>query len=1406
MNPQNMRFSLPLWAALAAQLFLRALGQTPGSLDTNFVAVAGTDVAPNLLAPLSDGRVYVGGTFTNYGGTGRAALARLLASGQVDAAFTLPTLLQVNPALIVNGQEILSASTNAGRITALLALPDGRAVIGGVFTHIGGTPTSQLVLLNLDGSPAVTTFDFETLEPSALLAGPAGMFYAGGKGSLASQRLPLLRFRPDGSRDAAFTPPLLSELGYAAANPSILRAGPGDTLYTIPAAAVGFTPASDIIRLTSAGALDTTFAGTGQANIPFPTFSSFVTDGAGRMIFTSVATYRGATLAQKINRLTLGGEVDATFLSTADPGFGGRVVAAQADGKVLYTTTSTPLIRLNADGTADTGYANPAKVPVVQTALSLTQFAPAPDGSVFATGVMLTPGFQILNGAYHVFGDPNSAPVIAAEPVAQTNTLGAFTRFFVIAQGAPPFTYQWFRNGMAIDEATGASLVLDPSTAADAGKDYHCVVSNAQGSTPSAAARLTLLEAAAGSVYRQSDAPVGTDAPVGDLQWDASGRLLAGGGFTKFHGTNRVRVARLLNAGGLVDTAFEAAGINTVGFVQDLFPLRSDKVLAVGNFSLTYNNVQHLGSLRLGADGMLDPTFNPAGTGGDITDRFAEAPDGRLFVGSSVWNGAPLSSGYGRLSADGVRDGAWAPTPNFAGGRVLLALPDGRLLVAGRTNLQGLGVGSGVLRLNADGSQDPTFHRGPFSGWGTPRVTALLRQPDGKILVGGGFTKTGEFPERTIGVMRLLENGQLDPDFNPVPALSALNGFPVSRMALQADGRILILGSFGSVGGFPRPTVARLWPNGVVDPEFSPGTPTHPSHPGALAALAVSAENQVFLGGDFHQFDGIPRTNFVRLNGGPLRTIPAPPTIASVPARVVAGAGTNLTLTVVPGGEGPFQFQWRRNAQTGSSQFSDLAGETNASLTLNNLRVEDSGLFQVAVVNPGGAVFSGYIPLLVEPNPVVPGTVDRSWTAQGFLRGVSAIIPDGSVYGARADGVTRHFEDGTPDLAFVAPADLVRPDNFVDNGVTALLRQPDGKLLVTGRLATDGGPCNVVGNTCFEPKRGLVRLLPDGGYDPDFIQTNSFSGDAQLKPGVLLLQADGKILVGGAFQNFCGRTVTGLVRFGADGAFDDSFAVILESDLTNPPRTLPGTVTTLLPLADGRFYAGGSFTRAQGTARSGIARFHADGSLDAAFVPPVMANVSLGQGGGLTLYGVGPVTPDGGVYVFGRFQLAANGPVYAALRLRPDGSVDDTFKVITDFAINTGAVQADGRLIITGQFTQLNGQPRGGFARLNLDGSTDASFTQGSSFGVGAPLTILSDGKLLAGGARYFTGGVVETAAPELDFTLTPGGLELTWPAGFQLQRSASLSPANWQNVANPPPFTVPLGGGGEFFRVIPVP
>ncbi|MBL9135636.1 MAG: immunoglobulin domain-containing protein [Verrucomicrobiales bacterium] len=1387
-----------------------ALTQSPGSLDTNFVTVAGTDVYPNVIVPTAEGSVYVAGSFTNYGSSGRAGIARLTATGAIDATFQVPRPLLITAPVIINHQVILPGSTNAGTVAAVLVLDDGRPVIAGSFTHLGSTPVPGLAILKTDGSLAVTAFAVDKVEPANLLRGPGGTFYVGGKGFFESTRLPYLRFRADGTRDAGFSPPTLASLGYASSSTTMPMRGPGDTLYLVTAAAsTSFALTFDLLRLTPTGTLDASFADSGRAAISNPNFGTFVSTTDGQVIFTGLTSYRGAALARKINRLTLAGALDDSFVSTVDPGFGGRVVAVQADGKVLHTSTTQPIRRLNANGSVDTGYANPAQVPVRQIALSLLMFGLAPDQSLYAGGFQLNASFQQVFGAFHILGDPASGPVIATPPASQIVTSGARTRFQVIAQGAAPFTYQWRRNDTPISGATQSELILDP-TGPDLAGSYTVEVRNALGTTVSTAATLTVLEPTPGSIFRESDVPDGPNAVVQDLAFDNQGRLIIAGGFTKVHGQNRTRVARLLHDGRTVDPDFDTSGLSSqVNLPENLLVLSSGKVLITGNYSISYGGHTHQGTIRLDATGRLDETFNPSGVGGDIQDRFAETADGRLLVNSRTWNGVALASSYGRLEADGALDATFQVTPAFLPSGALLALPDGSAILGGQTNLS-LGT-AGVLKVQPNGTVDPTFYRGPLRNLSNPRVLHLLRQPDGKILVAGAFTYSEGMSTIGLGVLRLLPDGQLDPEFNPAPSLSALHatGIAVRRMALQADGRILILGDFTAVGGFSRPGIARLWSNGTVDPEFLAPTPKLSSGLASISDLVVTSDNTVFVGGRFDFADDAPRTNLVRLNGGALRPPPTPPIIASVPSRVVAVAGTNLVLEVNATGAGPLQYQWYRNLQTGSTNFQHLAGETNAMLNLAGVRVEDSGLYYVTVINPGGAATCHPFAMLVQENPALPGHRDRSYTGAGSLAGVTAPGPDGSIYAALAQGVARSLEDGTRDTNFLSPSDLLTPDSSTDNSISTLLRQPDGKLLVAGRLSMRTGPCNLPNSGCFDPQRGLVRLLPDGSYDPAFFQENRHAGNAQQKPLALGLQSDGSILVAGSFENFAGQNIPALVRLTAAGQFDPTFASSpgIQTVLQNPTRTVPGSISTLHVLPDDRIVIGGAFNRVHGVVRFGVARLLPDGALDTSFVPPTDSNVATGNGGPMTYHALGPVTSSGQYYIFGRFQPVNNGPIHAALRLNADGSIDPSFQVQTDFAINTGAVQSDGRLIISGQFTIVNGQPRNLMARLNVDGSLDTSFDfPAPGPGVGMPLTLLADGKLLAADLRYFTGVGAEVAAPRLSFTFRAGVLELSWPSGHRLQRATQLLPPDWSDLAVTSPFTVPTRNPGEFFRIVQTP
>ncbi len=1361
-----------------------AWAQSPGSFDTNYVTLAGTDDAPLFVFPLAGGKVMTGGGFTNYGGSGRGGMVRLNADGTVDTGFTLPTPRAISPPVIFNGQVLFAGATNAGNILGAVVRPDGRTVFYGQFNRLGTEAnTNSLALANADGSLAPFSPGLALVTRASVLNGPGDSVYVGGAWNVVDAARPVLqRLNADGSNDATFVGPTPSSLGYAAGQVSAMVRGPGDTIY-----AVIISTTQEVIRLTSTGAFDTTFADGGRAAGSFST-TRFARTPSGQLVLSGTGLYRGQARASSLTRLTLAGAIDTTF--TPPPGITlSGEIGVQADNKVVVLDAPAVAGRYNEDGSRDTGYVNPGAVPVSLPLVVAFDMAIGPDGSAYVAALFYNAQFQPQRGILHILGDPNTAPTIATQPLAQTNTLGARTRFSATAQGASPLSYQWFRGTTLIPGATTAELVLPTTTAAD-DADFHCVVTNSLGSTPSAAVHLTLLEPIPGTVHRETDLPAGPNDEVRDLAFDADGGLLASGRFLQWNNTGRAHLARLLPGSADLDPALSPTPQSTAnGSHVQVLPLADGKVFVVGLAGVSYNGKSHDGLVRFNANGSVDTTFNPDGVGGSLTissvsdnsSLVAVGADGKLVLSAQTWNGenvvVSFVGSYIRLNENGTRDTSFAlrGSSYFVTTTVITALPDGRYLVAGTTNSVGTAF-TGVLRLNADGTVDRTFQTAsPYTlGAG---VNDILMQPDGRILVAGTFNVRNDL---TLGLIRLLPDGRLDPTFNGVPQLSQSPNFSrgdVRRLALQADGRILALARPLN-GTFPTANLLRFWPSGALDPEFQVATNLSRNGNPILFAVAARSDNALFVGGNFTEFSGFPRKSFVRLNGGPLRPTPTAPTIASQPARVVAKAGTNVTFTIVPGGAGPFLFQWRRNGGPGSTNFTDIPGATNASLTLSNVRYlpTDSGLFQCGVVNPGGSVYSAGIPLLVEPDPALPGQADSSLRITGFLDTKDQqtdVNPDGSLYALVGGFLVHLFEDGTQDVSFNAPADL-----FVRGvgGLSVVRRQPDGKILVGGTL-----------------KEGtLARLLPDGSYDPSFVRANGFTANA--RPSQLEFQSDGKILVvlpqGGQFRNVAGRTVLSLARFLPDGTLDDTFRSLDLIAVLPGIGTNPGVLTGLRVLPDDRLYLGGVFTSVQGVTRFGVARLNADGSLDATFVPPTSGLVTIGFGT-MAFYWLGPITPDGGLYIFGRFTQ----PTRTALRLRPDGSIDPTFLVSTSNEIEAGILQSDDKLIYS----------HGGvLQRVNLDGSPDTLWQRSGAFT--RQLAILPDGKLLAGSSRFFTGVGSAGVAPEVDFTLSTGGLELTWPPGYQLQRTSSLSPVNWQNLANPSPFTVPLGGPGDFFRVVPAP
>src|SRR5262249_30883147 len=141
-------------------------------------------------------------------------------------------------------------------------------------------------------------------------------------------------------------------------------------------------------------------------------------------------------------------------------------------------------------------------------------------------------------------------------------------------------------------------------------------------------------------------------------------------------------------------------------------------------------------------DGTLDTGFDPNATTGDVNCVVVQ-PDGKILLGGLFTDLRP--NGFfsqrlriARVNSDGTIDTGFDPEANNGVNSIALQ-PDGNIVIGGDfTTLQPNGgatvTRNRVARLNANGTVD-TFNPNANGG-----LTSVAVQPDGKVVIGGGFT------------------------------------------------------------------------------------------------------------------------------------------------------------------------------------------------------------------------------------------------------------------------------------------------------------------------------------------------------------------------------------------------------------------------------------------------------------------------------------------------------------------------------------------------------------------------------------------------------------------------------------------------------------------------------------------
>lgn len=624
---------------------------------------------------------------------------------------------------------------------------------------------------------------------------------------------------------------------------------------------------------------------------------------------------------------------------------------------------------------------------------------------------------------------------------------------------------------------------------------------------------------------------------INSIALQPDGKVLVGGS-DKFEKTIVIR----LNADGSKDTSFQFGAVADNGSFVNAVALQSDGKILVVNKRKSTAPKRRL--IRLNADGSLDTTFD-IGTGFDSEiSAVAVQSDGKIIVGGGFSTFQGLAHSYFiRLNPNGSKDNSFSTGTGFGGSSVysVIIQNDGKIIVGGGFNsYQGVAQ-KYLIRLNPDGSKDTSFTTpANFTLMSYLNISNMCLQPDGKLIA--SFYKNNGNSSGDV-VFRFNSDGSLDNSFASVSfndgsnLLTGKSNAYVLAMTLLNNGKILIGGKFNYAREIIDKGIVCLNADGSRDASFNKDTGLDAT----VFCSAVQTDGKTVIGGYFDNFDGVTQKKLIRLN--------------------VDGSKDNSFNP---------QFQFNNEVQ---------------SILLQS----DGKILVRGKFTDYGVSNRNY---LIRLNP--DGTLDTSFAKRfGYEYNVEvmALQPDGKILlSAFVDSypnlpyrkLFRLNSDGSEDISFVAGN---KGDFSV--GVSAITAQPDGKILVGGSFTTFKGTA----------QKYLIRLNPDGSKDISFDMANAF--DFSIGVSNITLQPDGKVLISGVSSPSAGNYQSFLTRLNSDGSKDVSFNEGIVTE--NVGSGYSAAIIAVILQNDGKILVGGEFDTYQSIAQNGLSRLNTDGTLDTSF-------------------------------------------------------------------------------------------------------------------------------------------------------------------------------------------------------------
>jgi len=294
----------------------------------------------------------------------------------------------------------------------------------------------------------------------------------------------------------------------------------------------------------------------------------------------------------------------------------------------------------------------------------------------------------------------------------------------------------------------------------------------------------------------------------------ANGSILVGG-YTLNHDELYEYAVVRLTAKGTLDTTFGNGGktVTNIGNGTDqvytLARQADGKIVAGGSAAFSGATGQDFALIRYNTNGALDASF---GTGGKVTTAIGSFGANELIYAITLQTiggehrivavGGEGTFIAARYLSNGQLDPAFGQggkipalmTSTIGSAETVTLTADNKIVIGGH-----IGHEFNLVQLNVDGTPDAGFGTGgrvitPVSATNWDEATSVVRQSDGKLLV-GGWVYDGVSSDGNFVVLRYESNGQPDAAFGTA-GRAVTNVSPTGRsdsgraIGLQLDERI----------------------------------------------------------------------------------------------------------------------------------------------------------------------------------------------------------------------------------------------------------------------------------------------------------------------------------------------------------------------------------------------------------------------------------------------------------------------------------------------------------------------------------------------------------------------------------------------------------------------------------------